>query len=75
MSIEYSVSALHVSNEAFLIASTIERCPKTMMLRELVMNALEAARDGQTAPRLVEIKTTTIDGVRKLCIWNTGLGL
>jgi hypothetical protein len=30
-------------NEDFVVASMIERCPKTMMIRELVMNALEAA--------------------------------
>ncbi len=68
------VKALRITNEAFLVASTIERCPKTMMLRELVMNALEAARDGQP-PRLVEIRPVVIDGVRKLGIWNTGAGL
>ena len=69
-----SVSALRVADEAFLVASTIERCPKTMMLRELVVNAIEAAgkADGE---RLVELTTRRIDGIAKLCIINTGPGL
>ena len=43
MSTHTSVSALRVATEAFLVSSTIERCPKTMMIRELVVNAIEAA--------------------------------
>jgi hypothetical protein len=43
MSHTSAVAALEVADEAFLIASTIERCAKIMMIRELVMNALEAA--------------------------------
>jgi hypothetical protein len=37
------VDRLRVRDEAFLVASMIERCPKVMMLRELVQNAIEAA--------------------------------
>jgi hypothetical protein len=45
-----------------------------MMLRELVVNAIEAAgkADGE---RLVELTTRRIGGVAKLCIINTGPGL
>jgi tetratricopeptide (TPR) repeat protein len=68
------VKPLRIADEAFLIASTIERCPKTMMLRELVMNGLEAARDGD-APKRVELRPVIIGGARKLGIWNTGRGL
>jgi tetratricopeptide (TPR) repeat protein len=68
------VKPLRIADEAFLIASTIERCPKTMMLRELVMNGLEAARDGD-APKRVELRPIVIGGARKLGIWNTGRGL
>ena len=51
----------------------IERCPKTMMLRELVRNAVEAAC---TAPEpKVVIGAAVIDGISKLRIWNTGRGL
>jgi hypothetical protein len=39
-----AVTALHVDDEDFVVASLIERCPKTMMIRELIMNAIEAAR-------------------------------
>ena len=69
-----SVKPLRVADEAFLVASTIERCPKTMMLRELVMNGLEAARDGAD-PKRVELRPVVIDGTRKLAIWNSGPGL
>jgi hypothetical protein len=68
------VSALRVADEAFFVASTIERCPKTMMLRELVVNAVEAADHAQ-GEKLVDITLRRVDGVPKLSIWNTGKGL
>ncbi len=42
MLVHSPVAALRVANEAFLVSSTIERCPKIMMIRELVVNAIEA---------------------------------
>jgi anti-sigma regulatory factor (Ser/Thr protein kinase) len=75
MSHTSAVAALEVADEAFLIASTIERCPKIMMIRELVMNALEAANQAPSDRRLVEISPVQIDGVTKLAIWNTGPGM
>src|SRR4029077_11346670 len=56
-------------------ASMIERCPKTMMLRELMMNALEAARLAPEGHRLVDISAASFDGFPKLVIWNTGPGM
>jgi hypothetical protein len=70
-----TVTALEVVNEPFLVASLIERCPKTAMVRELMMNALEAARFAPEGRRLVEISATPINGTPKLTIWNTGPGL
>ena len=35
------VTPLQIGDKEFLIASTIDRCPKVMMLRELMMNAIE----------------------------------
>jgi hypothetical protein len=70
-----AVSALEVADEDFLVASLIERCPKTMMVRELMMNALEAARSAPLGRRLVEISAMDVDGSRKLTIWNTGTGM
>lgn len=69
------VTALEVADEEFLVASLIERCPKTMMLRELMMNALEAARHAPLGRRLVEISCFQMDGVSKLAMWNTGPGM
>lgn len=69
------ITKLRVGDEDFLVASTIERCPKTMMLRELVKNALEAVGQAKADGQRTEITAVTIDGVRKLRIWNTGPGL
>lgn len=70
-----AVTALEVADGAFLVASLIERCPKAMMLRELMMNALEAAQYAPEGQRLVEISAVPFDGVAKLAIWNTGPGM
>lgn len=70
-----AVTALEVTDEAFLVASLIERCPKTMMIRELLMNALEAAKLAPQDQREVEFSALQVDGASKLCIWNTGTGM
>jgi hypothetical protein len=54
-----AVTALRIADEDFLVASTIERCPKTMMIRELFMNAIEAARLAPLGRRIVEISVRT----------------
>ncbi|QIP03788.1 ATP-binding protein [Bradyrhizobium symbiodeficiens] len=69
------VAPLHVADEAFLIASLIDRCPKTMMIRELFKNAEESAMSALDGPKVIEIKVKEIGGVQKLCIWNTGPGM
>src|SRR5258708_18508137 len=70
-----SVTALEVTDEDFLVASLIERCPKTMMLRELMMNALEAARHAPQDQKTIEIRSLDFSGASKLAIWNTGPGM
>jgi hypothetical protein len=70
-----AVAALRVNDQEFLVASLIERCPKTMMIRELIMNAIEAARLAPTTSRRIEISAQALGGVPKLAIWNTGPGL
>ena len=45
------------------------------MIRELMMNALEAARHAPAGRRLVEISAQQIDGASKLTMWNTGPGM
>ena len=69
------IAPLRVANEAFLVSSMIERCPKTMMMRELVVNGLEAATHAAPSQRQVVIGPRMHEGVRKLRIWNTGPGL
>lgn len=70
-----AVTALEVLDEEFLVASLIERCPKTAMIRELMMNAIEAAQHAPEGRRLVEISAQPIDGGSKLTMWNTGPGM
>jgi hypothetical protein len=70
-----TIAPLRVANEAFLVASMIERCPKTMMLRELIVNGLEAAEHAIAGGKRVLVTARGVDGVPKLCIWNTGHGL
>src|SRR5262245_35842787 len=70
-----AVAALEIADEEFLVASLIERCPKTMMIRELTMNALEAARLAPKGERFVAFGVTEIDRKPKLTIWNTGPGM
>ncbi|WP_230168794.1 ATP-binding protein [Roseomonas sp. CECT 9278] len=68
-----TITRLRVGDEAFLVASMIERCPRSMMIRELLKNAQEAAAEAP-APR-VEFSAITVEGARKLVLWNTGRGL
>jgi hypothetical protein len=75
MSESSTIAPLRVANEAFLVSSLIERCPRTMMIRELVMNGLEAAAHAALGQRQVVIGACMHKGARKLRIWNTGPGL
>ncbi|MFZ6763447.1 MULTISPECIES: ATP-binding protein [Acetobacterales] len=70
-----SVTKLRVDNEDFLVASMIERCPRSMMIRELLQNALEAAATAPEGRRRVEFSALPVEGTRKLAIWNSGTGL
>jgi hypothetical protein len=70
-----AITRLRVGDEAFLVAATIERCPKSMMIRELLQNALEAAAGAPQGDRRVEFSALVVGGARKLAIWNTGRGL
>lgn len=70
-----SIAPLQVANEDFVVASMIERCPKTMMIRELMMNAIEAARHAPEGQRLIEISSVPWEDIPKLVIWNTGPGM
>ncbi len=70
-----TLSQLRVGDESFLVTSMIERCPRVMMLRELVKNALEAAATAPAGARQVRISGVPIEGFPKLAIWNTGRGM
>ncbi|SOC84506.1 hypothetical protein SAMN05421890_2987 [Ensifer adhaerens] len=67
-----AVSALRVDDQDFLVRSTIDRCPKVMMVRELFKNALEAAQ--QEAEGKV-IFSVAHESAPKLSIFNNGPGM
>lgn len=72
------ITPLTIGDVDFTVSRQIEQCPKTMMLRELVMNAVEAAAKAPEGKRVVDIKGKAVaecGGARKLAIWNTGPGL
>jgi hypothetical protein len=75
MSDRARIAPLKVANEAFLVSSMIERCPKTMMIRELVVNGLEAAAHAEAGQRQVIIGSRQHEGARKLRLWNSGPGM
>lgn len=63
------ITPITIKDIDFTVARQIEQCPKTMMLRELVMNAIEAAATAPEGRRSVEIKGKVVaecGGVRKL---------
>ncbi len=69
------VTQLRVGDENFLVTSMIDRCPRSMMLRELVRNAIEAAQTAPAGEGRVEISGIEIEGAMKLAIWNSGRGM
>ncbi len=71
------ITPLKIHDIDFTVARQIEQCPKTMMLRELLKNAIEAAERSTDAKRVV-IKAKAVPECgdsRKLAIWNTGPGM
>lgn len=72
------ITPITINDVAFTVTRQIEHCPKTMMLRELFVNAVEAAEQAPENKKIVEIKGKFIpefQDVRKLAIWNTGPGM
>lgn len=68
------MTKLKVLNTDFMVASTIDRCPNTMMLRELIMNSIEASSKSPKNKK-INIRKVLWKGSTKLSIWNTGPGM
>ena len=66
--------ALAISNVAFVVTSQIERAPHWTMIRELTMNAIEAAARA-SEEKTVYWTAGLYRGTRKAVIWNTGPGM
>ena len=72
------ITPITIRDIDFTVSRQIEQCPKTMMLRELVMNAVEAAAKAPAGGRIIEImgkRVPECGDTRKLAIWNTGQGM
>ena len=66
--------ALRISNEFFAVTSQIERAPHWTMIRELTMNAIEAAARA-SGDKAVYWTSRKFEGARKAVLWNTGPGM
>jgi hypothetical protein len=66
--------ALKIFDESFVVTSQIERAPHWTMIRELTMNAIEAAARAP-GDKLVHWTSGTYQGVRKAVLWNAGPGM
>jgi hypothetical protein len=66
--------AIRISDVAFVVTSQIERAPHWTMIRELTMNAIEAA-DRASGEKVVHWTSGVYRGTRKAVIWNTGPGM
>lgn len=66
--------ALAIADVPFSVTTQIQRAPHWTMIRELTMNAIEAASNS-TGEKLVHWTSRQVDGVSKAVIWNTGPGM
>lgn len=56
-----AVAPIQIDHAERLLATTIERCPRTMLIRDLMMNAIEAAskRQRESAALRSKLKSST----------------
>src|SRR5215475_2538445 len=69
-----SNEALAIADVPFSVTTQIQRAPHWTMIRELTMNAIEAAAKA-SGEKVVHWTSREIEGVRKAVIWNTGPGM
>jgi len=66
---------LQIRDKTFLVNRLIEQAPTGTLVREFFKNAEESAALAPEGNRRIEISPVEIDGIRKLCFWNTGPGM
>jgi hypothetical protein len=66
--------ALDIDDVPFMVTSQIDRAPQWTMVRELTMNAIEAASKAK-GEKIVHWTSALWKGTRKAVIWNTGPGM
>lgn len=75
---DINMEPLGIADEDWAVTQQIESCPSTMMMRELVMNGIEAAQSDPSGKGFVvidSIYTRESPNVKKLRIINNGVGL
>jgi len=58
------ITPITIRDIDFTVSRQIEQCPKTMMLRELVINAIEVAAKAPVGRRVVELKGKMVSECR-----------
>ena len=66
--------AIDIFDVQFMVTSQIDRAPQSTMVRELAMNAVEAAAKAK-GEKIVHWTSAPWKGTRKAVIWNTGPGM
>jgi hypothetical protein len=66
---------LDIYDKKFLVNRLIQQAPAGTLVREFFKNADENAALAPLSDRRIEIYPVTINGVRKLAFWNTGIGM
>ncbi len=69
------IDPIGVEDANFYAYKQIELASSGMMIRELMMNAIEATQKAKKDQRKIVFTQETHFGVPKLCIWNTGPGM
>jgi hypothetical protein len=65
---------LDIDDVPFMVTSQIDRAPQWTMVRELTMNAIEAASKAE-GEKIVHWTSALWKGTHKAVIWNTGPGM
>ena len=70
-----SSEPLNIYDKTFLISRLVQQAPRSTMIREFFKNAEENAALEPSGKGEVKIYPVTINGIRKLAFYNTGIGM
>ena len=70
-----SSEPLNIYDKKFLISSLVQQAPRSTNIREFFKNIEENAALEPSGKGEVKIYPVTINGIRKLAFYNTGIGM